>query len=77
MQDKELSLMIEWAGCKYTGEIGILNMHLHENVTHARWELQRDNIQKLKQICQHDQALLDCFKESVDLIPTDDPFVTS
>lgn len=41
VQDKELSLVIEWAGCNYTGKIGILTMHLHKNVTHARWELQR------------------------------------
>jgi hypothetical protein len=71
VQNKELLLIIEWSACGYTDKIGILNMHLHPNATHVRWELQHDNIETFKRICQHDQALLDRFEESIDLIPKD------
>lgn len=61
----------------FTEDLATLNINFNDNFSHSQWIFNYDNIQAFELLCRDNEPLRQRLKESVNLIPIDDPFVTS
>jgi hypothetical protein len=75
--EKKAFIRVEWSAVGYTGNLATLEINLNHNNTHIRWVFNHDHIRKFESLCGDNEPLQQRLKESVNLIPTEDPFLTS
>ena len=68
---------ITWCAVGLNGILATSNMNLLHDTRPIRWHLEENIIQQSRSQCAHDQQLSERLIESLNLIPVDDPFVTS
>jgi hypothetical protein len=75
--EKKAFIPFQWSAVGYTGDLATLEINLNHNNTETRWLFNHNNIETFQSLCGDDEALQQRLKESVNLIPIEDPFLTS
>jgi hypothetical protein len=77
VKEKKASIRLEWSAAGHTGELATLEINLNHNNTHIRWVFNHGNIRAFESLCGNNELLQQRLKESLNLIPIEDPFLTS
>ena len=75
--EKKAFIRVQWSAVGYIGDLATLEINLNHNNTHIRWVFNHRNIRAFESLCGDNEPLQQRLKESVNLIPTEDPFLTS